>query len=289
MKTVISCSLLGCLLLTACSKNSTTPTPGSSTRHQPNAILTNWQYNGSRWERNGFMLLDLAHTDNKDKAYMVITATQTGGSSFSFQLKEGPKPIDSLAANWPANVQQVGFGYSNDMVVNAAMRLQAETFSRPYTFRYDSIHHFSTAIYTWNYLNNPLYAGSMAGKAPQGRASGWSLDAAGNAIPRDVIYYFRESAYSNVSVPGNGGILLTDLAAGVETPSAFWQNVDAVLTIEGNVYTHLYFDFDNWQYFSVYDWCPSIYGAPCTKGGVQVISWKSMDELMTWPEGWGKR
>lgn len=279
----------GNIFLQSCKKDNT-PTPGSpSSAKIPNTVLFNWEFNGSTWVRNGFMLLDLNHDNNKDKAYIIIEPQQTGTDAFRFVLKEGPKPIDSLASNWPADVKSASFGYSNDMTVNAAMRLQAQTASRPYTYRYDSIHKFSTAIYIYNYLNNPLYAGSMAGKNPQGRTSAWAPDASGNAIPRDIIFYFKESAFSDVIGPGRGGIYLTDLVNGFNTPSEMWKKVDAVMTMQGSIYTHLYFDFDEWQFFSVYDWCPASYGAECLKGGVQIIKWQSMNNLMTWPEGWGKK
>ncbi|WP_276483715.1 hypothetical protein [Paraflavitalea pollutisoli] len=281
--------LLAALASLAACKKDTPPATPADTAKKPGSFLVNWEYNGSTWVRSGYLMLDLDHASNKDKSYMVFDLEPAGGTKFKFVLKKGPLPIDSLATNWPASVRSVAFGYGNDMTVNAAMRLQAQTPTKPYTFRYDSIHKFSTAIYLYNYLNNPLYAGTMAGKNPQGRASGWGPDAAGNASPRDIIYYFRESAFSDVIGPGRGGIVLTDLVNGVNTASTLWKEVDAVLTFfESAIYHHLYFDFDNWRYFVTYDWCPASYGAPCTKGGVQVAEWRNMNDLMTWPAGWGK-
>lgn len=274
----------------ACKKDKgTSQPPPPSTFKKPGSILYNWEYNGATWVRNGFMLLDLDHASNKDKSYITIQANQPSPGEFKFTLKKAPLPIDSLATNWPADVRSVSFGYSNDMTVNAAMRLQAQSPTKPYTYRYDSIHKFSSGIYMYNYLQNPLYAGSMAGKTPQGREGAWGADANNNAIPHDIIYYFKESSYSNVIGPGNGGKLLTEYSNGLGAPSDTWQKVDACLTIEGYYYTHLYFDLDEWQYFSLRDWCPSVYGNKCDQGGLQVIQWKSMNTLMTWPAGWGKQ
>lgn len=278
------------LLLNACKKDSGKEDDTTATGYKkPASILSNWEYRGGTWQVDGFMLLDLDHADNKDKSFMVVGLQETSIDKYGFVLKKGPLPIDSLATNWPPEVRSVAFGYSNDLTVNAAMRLQAQTATRPYTYRYDSVHKFSTAIYLYNYLNNPLYAGSMAGKTPQGRQTAWAPDATGNAVPRDIIYYFKESAFSNVIAPGYGGIMLTDLVNGVNTPSEIWKKVDATITFTGTYYTHLYLDVDDWQYFTIRDWCPSSYGAKCDKGGVQYIHWRSMNELMNWPAGWGKK
>lgn len=288
MKRTTSILLITMFWITACKKDNA-PNPAGGGTKTPNSILYNWEYNGSMWVRRGFMLLDLDHAENKDKSFMVVDLKATGIGKFEFELKRGPLPIDSLSSNWPPEVRKVAFGYSNDMTVNAQMRIQSQNTGPRFEYRYDSIHKFQSAIYTYNYLNNPLYAGSMAGKTPQGRTGAWGADASDNAIPRDIIFYFSESAFSNVVSPGNGGIYLTDLIGGVNVESAIWKKTDAVMTFEGAYYTHLYFDFDEWQFFTVEDWCPASYGAACTKGGVQIIKPKSMNELMKWPEGWGKK
>lgn len=256
---------------------------------KPNAILMNWEYNGTTWVRNGYMLLDLDHADNKDKSYMIIDIAPNGSGGYQFLLKKGPLPIDSLASNWPAEVRSVSFGYGNDMTVNAAMRLQAQTNSRPYTYRYDSIHKFSTGIATYNYLNNPLYAGVMAGKTPQGRATIYMPDASGNSMPRDIIYYFKEGYVTNVLAPGTGAQPFTTIINGVPTVVSNGWGLDAVLTMEGPFFTSFYFDFDTWQFFYFWDSCPSVNGAPCLGGTVQVSDFQSMNNLMDWPDGWGKR
>lgn len=264
-------------------------TGGSNTTRKPNSILYNWEYNGTTWVWKGFMLLDLDHAENKDKSFIVVDVADMGGGKMKFTLRRGPLPIDSLSTNWPAAVRKVSFGYSNDITVDAYTRMQSTTTGPRFTYRYDSLHKFPTSIYLVNYLQNPLYAGSMAGKTPQGRGGSWVANASNKSTPHDVIYYFKESAYSSVISPGHGGVSLTEyIGSGVSTTSERWKSVDAALTVEGNKFHHLYFDFDSWQYFVVRDWCPSSYGNECDKGGLQELTLQSMDNLMEWPKGWGK-
>lgn len=275
--------LLAGLQLTACTKSKGDEDKKTSTSgRKPNSILYNWKYNGATWVLDGFMMLDLDHADNKDKAYFTFDLVNTT-SGFKFKLKKGPLPIDSLAENWPAEVRDVSFGYSNDMTVNQYMRLQSQTTGPRFNYRYDSIHKFSTGIYIVNYLHNPLYAGTMVGQNPEARTSGWRPDESGNAIPADVIYYFSKEAYSDVVSPGNGGRSLVSYYPGF----TLWKYVDMAMTFESAYNYHLYFDVDEWRFFSVKSNCPSSYDAECIKGSLQIVDWKSMDELMDWPEGWG--
>jgi hypothetical protein len=285
--------LFVCLVLASlvsCKKDDTTGGGNNpSLKHQPNAILPNLEYDGT-WKQKGYILMDLKADDNKNKKYMVVDVEPADGGRYKFVLKKGPKPIDSLATNWPANVKSVAFGLSNDIIIDAKMRMQAQgvTPNGLFTYTYDSLHKFPTAILTYNYLNNAvLYAGIMAGKKPDGRCLFWGGDEFGKSKPLDVIYYFKEGYYTNVIGVGNGAQPFTTNVNGVSIVGGSWNEVDAVMTIPGYIYHHFFFDFDKWRYFEYNDFCPSTWGADCT-AGIQYLNYKSMDELMTWPEGWGK-
>lgn len=102
------------------------------------------------------------------------------------------------------------------------------------------------------------------------------------------MFYFKESAFTNVGTIGLGDQPLTTLVDGIPTVTDEWKKVDAVLTLEGTYFTQFYFDFDEWRYFTTRDFCPSTHGAPCPGGGVHYADYQSMDNLMDWPEGWGK-
>lgn len=255
----------------------------------PISILYNYEYNGT-WQQKGYMLLNLNHESNKDKKFMIIDVENAAGGGYKFVIKRGPLPIDSLATNWPASVKSVSYGYSSDMVINAqmAMRVQGATPNNRFTYLYDSLHKLSNTILAYNYLNNPLYAGSMAGKAPQGRDFFWTNDANGQSKPKEVIYYFKEGYYTNTTTIGNGANPLTTLVNGIPTVTDDWKKIDAVLTLPGSYFTHFYFDFDEWRFFYTKDFCPSTWGAPCT-AGLQYADYQSMNTLMTWPDGWGKK
>lgn len=269
----------------ACKKENNTA-PGKNTTVRRISMLPNYEYNGTSWQRNGFMLFDIDHADNKDKQYMVIDV-ENSSSGYKFVKKKGPFNIDQLAAGWPPEVRFAAFGLSNDFIIDANMRMQVQSFSgNQFVYRYDSLYKFSTAIYTYNYLNNAtLYAGAMAGKPPQGRAGFWQPDDKGNSIPLDIIYYFKEGYFTNVIGIGNSPQPLTTMTNGIRTISEDWKTIDAVLTLEGTYYTHFYFDFDKWRFFYFKDFCQSIYGAPCD-AGIQQADFMSMDLLMDWPQSW---
>lgn len=276
--------------LAACKKDGgNSPAPVNPSGNRNYSVLRNYEYINGIWTRKGYMFLDLDHAANKDKKFLVVDIENNPAGGYKFVLKKGPLPIDSLATNWPPEVRRVAFGYSNDIIIDAHMRLLTQSFDNGrFVYRYDSLYKFPSAGLTYNYLNNAtLYAGNMAGKAPQGRAFFWTPDGSGYSKPNDIIYYFKEGFFTNVIGVGNGAQPLTTLVNGIPTLTDDWKKVDAVMTIEGLNYTTFYFDFDSWQYFSVRDFCQSVNGGLCT-GSIQYADYISMNNLMTWPAGWGK-
>jgi hypothetical protein len=277
-------------VIVSCKKEKAS-TDDSKTASNSVSIITNYEYNGI-WQRKGYMMLDINHDDNKDKKFLIFDIENRVGGGYQFVIKRGPLPIDSLATNWPKQVKTIFNGYSNDMYVDQYMRMQATNVSAGsrFTYVYDSMQKFSgNSILMLNYLHNAsLYAGSMASKLPQAKVLLWEGDATGTSKPKDVIYYFKEGHFTNVTSVGNGANLLTTFQNGFNVPSERWKKMDAVITLEGTFYTHFYFDFDEWQYFTIKDFCPSTWGAPCT-AGLQTADFQSMDNLMTWPIGFGKK
>ncbi|MDJ1470794.1 hypothetical protein [Xanthocytophaga flava] len=282
----LSCILLSPFVWISC-KDKNTKGPQTATNSSL-CILDNYEYDGY-WKRNGYMILDLNHDQNKDKKFMVFDIKYISGE-YKFVVKRGPLPIDSLATNWPAEVKSVSYGYTSSMVVNAQMLMRVNSISSDgrFIYHYDSTYKFPNSILTYNYLNNAaLYAGNMAGKTPQGKAMFWYVN--GNVSkPKDVIFYFREGFCTNVTTPGNKPVPMTDLVDGIPTLSEAWKKIDAVLTIEGTYYTHFFFDFDEWRFFQTTDFCMSVWGAPCEGGQVQYVDYQSMNTLMDWPDGWTK-
>jgi hypothetical protein len=267
--------------------------PADDTKSGGNAlsIVTNYEYNGI-WQRKGYMMLDINHDDNKDKKFLVFDIENKTGGGYQFVIKRGPLPIDSLATNWPKQVKTVFNGYSNDMFVDQYMRMRTTSVSAGgvFTYVYDSMHKFSgNSILMVNYLHNPsLYAGIMAGKLPQSKVFMWDADATGVSKPKEIIFYFKEGYFTNVATVGLGAQPFTTFQNGLNIVTDEWKKLDAVITLDGTFFTNFYFDFDKWQYFTIKDFCPSTSGAPCT-AGVQVINFQSMDNLMTWPIGFGKK
>lgn len=275
-------------MLASCKKDSS-PSSAATKQSGNISILPNIEYEGGTWKRKGFILLDIDHADNKDKRFMVIDVQAAGSADPRFVILKGSQPIDSLATNWPPQVRSVAFGLSSDIIVSAHMRMQTQQVTNGrFTYLYDSLQKFPSSIYTYNYLHNPLYAGAMVGKTPQGRAGFWMPDQSGNSKPIDIIYYFREASYTNVISIGSGSMPLVKMIDGLLFTNDDWKQVDAVMSVEGSYNSHFFFDFDKWMFFSFSDFCPSTWGMPCS-GGLQTADYKSMNTLMTWPEGWGKK
>jgi hypothetical protein len=292
MKTTNIFFLLTFSLFTiSCIKNSTPP-PKQRIDKQAFFILENYTHNGSVWKRDGFLLLDINHDDNKDKQFMIIDVENAPTDGYKFVIKKGPLPIDSFATNWPSYVKSVSYGNNLDMVINTekGMYAHAPAINGKYTYTYGNLTYITNGIYHYQYLNDTVnFIGHLKGKSPQAQAYFWVSNVMGNSSGRLINYYFREGYYTDITSDGNGGPkLLTEFNNNISISSDSWKKIDAALTFPAYYYTHFFFDFDTWRYFSTTDFCPSIYGAPCS-AGLKYSDYKSMDELMTWPENWAKK
>lgn len=305
----------GALCVASCKKDNTNTSTGSSFR-KPSGMLLNLDYNGTTWVQNGYLLLDIDHADNKDKQFMIVDVVAEG-SGYKFMTKQAPKPIDQLATNWPTEVRQVISGryFANDFFVSAYMKMKATNSTKPYEFLYDSAHHFtplSSVILPLNYMLNPIYAGNMAGKDPQASLELWAPgrntssgsdpdfeDSTSNymfytknnpvAKPYMLYFYFNEGYFTNVSSPGKGSRPFSNfIYNGGDQINNMKGKIDAAMVLHEDVSTIMFFDFDNWEYYFVKMPCPAVYDAPCN-GEIEISPTQSMNSLMTWPEGWGKK
>ncbi len=265
--------------------------------------------------KNRFILLNIDHAGNNDKQFMTIDIVENA-DGYKFKIAEGPKPITDFATNFPADVRKIisGKGLGNDFFVNAYMKMRASGITRPYTFTYDSIHKFipsSSIIIPLNEMHNPVYAGTMAGKNPQAGLELWAPGkpgpGTGPVIPNDsmpeyffyaayprvskpckLYFYFDEGYYTSVVSPLGKAIPLDKLIYnGGPQINGITGKIDAALSYEGNSSVIFFFDYDQWEYFTVTFPCSPVYGAACGNN-IDISPLKSMNALMTWPAGWGK-
>lgn len=271
---------------------------------------------GGGFVKNRFVLLDIDHADNADKKFMTVDIVENSGG-YKFQIVEGPKPISEYATNFPAEVRKIvsGQGLGHDFMVSAYMYMRTTSgVTRPYTFKYDSIHKFtpiSSVIIPINEMHNGIYAGSMIGKEPQSRVEFWAPGRPdpGTSTPdvNDTLPdYFFFARYYRVSRParvyfyfneGNGISTSTISPTGMASmfESTMFRVVkenlsgkaDAAISYQGNTSVLFFFDFDKWEFMTIRFPCPASYGSGCGTDA-QISAAMSMNTLMEWPANWRK-
>ncbi len=280
-------ALLFMVITASCKKNTDAPAVVPGSKNTPNFAGPYFKFTpGTGWQQKGFIFYDLNHDANKDKKY--FTAERINFTSDSMKITVASLPIDSLATNWPAQVKSASYGYNTDLIVNAHMRLlvQSVNTSGRLVYSYDSIYKLSSGIATYNYLNNSLFAGAMAGQNPQGETFFRIPDGMGGITVKNTILYFKEGYYT-IKTAGHPAKLLSTLAPNAS--SYDWANVSNVISYSTDGtnfhYTHLFLDFKNWRYFT---WAESCTPGGCTSILLTQSGYKNLDNLLKWPEGWGK-
>ena len=266
----------------------TTYTPNFISEHQPAASMLNGQ----------FVIYDLNHDDNKDKQYFVVSLIKSGtGFSDSAQVLQAPQSIEKLAPGWPTAVKSAAFGKTLNIITdakNSVVSLYGNA------WQYGPM---STSTNVYRKLNDPEYAGAMAGKKPYGNNPMREQYTPGpsyidyKGLYRDITYYFKDGMYtSNASgIPAKPFDSLFTGATSID-----WKTIDQTVKadIEDPV-THIryftkffYFDWTNWRYFVVdeteatalYLSYPPVYYIKFNPRGPY-----SLNKFCQWPAGWGKK
>ncbi len=237
-------------------------------------------------DNNTFMFFDLNHDDNKHKKYFY--AERMFLTKDTMKIKDGPYPINNLTTNWPSEVKDIGMGSSSYMFVSAYMGLRITSGNS----QYDSIRILSGYLPgTLNPFEDPHYSHSMAGKTPQGYTMIQVPDGVGGSTPIYPIFYFKEGYYIDrpFSWATYNPAPINTLLPGGTAARYDWANVDNVTSyvndLSGNFRTHLFFDFKNWRYFTWEEGCTM----GCSQRTLTLGAYQSLDNLLKWPAGWGKK
>lgn len=256
-------------------------------QHQPTTASINGQ----------FVIFDLNHTDNKDKAYFIAKLVARGnGFADSCEIVEAPQPIDKLASGWPAEVTSVAFGTTRNILTDAKNAIKSNA-GDPWVYAPLLV---NTNLY--RKLNDPAYAGAMAGKKPFGNNTVSSYYSpppayqAYNRLYRDVVYYFKDEVYAeNIE---NGGVKpLSSLFPGIT--GIDWKTINQTVTVDIEDAStviryykkYYFFDWEGWKYYVVeesqaearYLSYPVVYYIKFNFKGAQ-----SLDKFCKWPQGWSK-
>jgi hypothetical protein len=286
-------------VLVACKKNPVTapnplPLPAVTVNH-PNFIC---QHQPGSAAINGQMVIfDLDHDANGEKKYFIVSVIPAGAEfTDSCQVLQAPKPIDSLALSWPAQIKTAAMGSTRNIVTDAK---NAITYSTPGPWTYAAI---NTSSNLYRKLNDPQYAAAKAGQKPYGNStystvyypqSGYT---AYNRFYRDITYYFKDGVFTD-NTPGGGLQSLDTLFVGGNMVD--WKNIDQTVSVDFeriNTYSryyrkYFYFDWTNWKYYVVTE--TEERKDYLSYSPVYYIRWDvkgySLDRFCKWPSGWSKK
>ncbi|WP_462254907.1 hypothetical protein [Ferruginibacter sp.] len=288
LKTVAAVIFIASAFLTACDKTvNAPPPPATATKNTPNFIC---QHQPTSASINGqFVVYDLNNDANKDKKYFIVSLIKSGADfTDSCTVIQSPKPIDSLAPNWPATIKSASFGTTNNIITDAKNR--ATVIGG--TWDYGTI----TLANIYAHLNDALKAGAMAGKKPLGRNTMIEEFKLLPAYPnyqqfyRQIAYYFKDGKYTD-GTNNAGAQSLDTLFTGANVID--WVNIDGVVQVETDatffLKKHFYFDWTNWMYHVVYETRANYPGTSYPKVTFNYKGKYSLDKFCKWPDGWQKK
>lgn len=283
-------------ILTSCKKTNPSPLPPvTGTAQSPNFIC---QHQPGSSSLNGqFVIFDLDHDSNNDKKYFIVSLIANGTEyTDSCEVIQLPKPIDSLALSWPAQIKSAAFGSTRNILTDAK---NAVTYivSNPWIYA-----PLLTGTNLYRKLNDPSYAAAKAGQKPFGNntysANYYPL--AGytpyNRTYRDITYYFKDAVFTD-NTPGGGLQALDTLFVGGNTVS--WATIDQTVSVDFErigspsryFRKYFYFDWKNWKYYSVSE--TEQRKDYLSYAPVYYIRWDvksySLDRFCKWPNGWSKK
>lgn len=285
-----------CIVSSSCKKDTVTPGGnGSASKNTPNFIC---QHQPASSSLNGqFVIFDLDHDANAEKKYFIVSALTIGSEySDSFQVVQNPKPIDSLAMGWPAQIKSAGMGTTRNILTDAKNAVTSTVYD-PWTYG-----PISNSSNLYRKLNDPLYAAAKAGQKPFG-SNYYSpvyyptpTYSPYNRIYREITYYFKDGVYTE-NVSGGGLKLLDTLFVGANVIN--WRSIDQTVYIDFEISStntryyrkYFYIDWTNWKYYVVTE--SERRENYLSYAPVYYIRWDvkqySLDHFCKWPAGWGKR
>lgn len=279
----------------ACKKGpSVTPPPSPNKGTSPTFICHSYNASTPAYNGAGYLtVFDLNHDANKDKKFFIVKF-EPGGDSVKVVMQ--PKPIDSLGSNWPAHVKTACWGFSGDLIVDAHTAISSTYSSQPpgVSFVLDSMKNTPRRIATYNYLNNPAYAGKMVGVKPTAEIFVKTpIDYFGDYNVRHAIIYGKQRVFTSTMAGAEVGdvnnVLISPLSGSSPLGGFDWANVECSVAQSLTAGWRFYFfDFKNWRYFTVqetYHFNPS---TTVQNWLYTASAYKSLDTFCKWPEGWKK-
>jgi hypothetical protein len=301
MQKIILAACLCILSATACKKsndlNPIIPVDSINTGNHPNLAALDYTY----YPTNTYLRIkfyDLNHDKNSDKK--VFTAEFMSWGFDTFRVVKEPQSIDSIAPGWPAQVKSVAFANHAIGATNIAYQVDSRTTikvlpnipSSPngLMFKYDSTPRQQGFPNDHIILNS----GFMEGRTCRGYLT--QVKVFGNVNPlgystKRILLFPASSFFYDNSYAGNAYTNWENLSALLPGAGNFdWTTVDAVIPIFNPATSFArYFaiDFKNWRFFTWQERLSTI--TPQAQFAIDWGGYKSLDRLVKWPEGWGKK
>jgi hypothetical protein len=267
--------LLLSLLYIGCKKDNSTDTLLISpivtiAKNTPTLIAPAYQP-GIPFSLAAFHIYDLNHDDNKDKKYFRVEIY----TDDSARIVMEPKPIDSLAANWPATIKKPRWSSGAEFVIdqNSFIQIAGNVFNQ-IQYNQASPQHawlsqYKNTFPTPSSLPNAQFTFSNV-YAPNFY---FDLDATTGYVDSYNSATNNYTTFSLQSLPFFGQAF---------APYT-WGNVTGMIRLPNAFGSPMFFfDFKNWVFWKISK--PN--GALFDYVGGPV---KSLDKFVKWPEGWGKK
>ncbi len=268
---------------TSCEKNDATKLTAPANTNSPTCAYTSYEQRGGQFHY--FLnFFDLSSTNTADKKYFKMQLKFVGVKD-SFEIEGIPQSINNLGSNFPAEITTApGYGLVNQWtnpqyrVLNTGLGFYKDTIVRNPASNIYFLH--------LNYLS-----GSLAGKWPQSNFDNYNVPTGVNGQSRlhfRTIFYFEQGLCLDANNFEQYTTLKPISALYSGAPNYDWTNVGSGLQIVSGGLNRFYFlDFKNWRYFRWTQFMNPIFTP--AQLATTFEGYQSLDDLVKWPDGWGRK
>jgi hypothetical protein len=284
-----SLTIIVLALLVSCGKDKITTTVPNPTQTTSRTVLydVNNPFDGND-DDYCFMLLGADNSAQKKyfKAKMIDVVSDR------MEIISGPYTLDSLldVSTFPGYIKSANSGfYLTDFVFSDSTRMRqiGSNANGKRTFLQGN----------WNAYESKFVKSYAKGKQIEGSTLNFIKipTSSGGYTGYQVHFFFKlekcivHQKISSTSSTTNYDQSIEDIST-VIGASYDWKNVDNYFQVfgpSGNT-LHYFIDYKNWRYFRIKETYTSVPGTPGGQHAIEYGAYKSLDNLLSWPEDWKK-
>jgi hypothetical protein len=281
-----SISFVLVLFSVSCNKDSVkSPAIPSNNKFTPTCAYYSSENISGSW-RDFVYFFDLSEASNSQKLYFVAKPIFADKDTLAVVVE--PRSVDSLGPNFPSEIKDhPGFGWVKQWT-NPVYRLK---FNGSF---------YKEPVAANSIFNDASKLGSLAGRWPQAQINSYLQEPLGNGtlLRHYAYFYFGDNRCYHTSVLVSNAGNATYEPYGLRPISSIspgfskydWTSVSAYFALYKSFndrQTHYFLDFKNWRYFTVVEGAANV-GPSGTQPTISFNDYKSLDNLVKWPSGWGK-